>query len=112
MLSDIIKAMKKIVIDGNNFSTYSGFILELSKQLGDDESGYGLDWLDDILYGGIVYFDDDEKVQFIWKNSSKSRYDLNKDLSHPLPKEDQGKLFEFIIGLIRHHDNIQLQLED
>lgn len=104
--------MKKITVDGKDFNTYDGFMAQFSTQINYSFSLHSLDAFDDILYGGVVAeIAEDEEIDFVWKNSRKSKKDLNRDNSYPLPEEDQGRLFEMVVEIISDHDNIHLHLE-
>ncbi len=68
--------MKRLDIDGKNFSTYEGFANNLSEQILPSSNYIGLSQLDDVLYGGMGGFDEGEKIRIIWHNSQKSKKDL------------------------------------
>lgn len=74
-----VYAMKTIVIDGNNFNDYKGFTNELSVQLDLSEDFTNLNAIDDVLYGGVVGFDTNDRVQFVWHNSAKSKSDMGNE---------------------------------
>jgi len=102
--------MKTFVIDGNNFSDWTGFTKELYEQFGADWEPFGLNWLDDILYGSVVGFEEEDEVTIFWKNNLKSKHDLDKDTSVILNQDDKG-LYQVIVDMLQKHDNIHLRLE-
>lgn len=127
---------KTICINGSHFSDLTGFYEEVSGVLMKDvdwEVGT-LDGFDDILYGGFGVFENNEKIELIWKESEKSKDDLGisatkdfyeKKIKQGKPfnveliqqKLDQlvsGKgqtLFEILIEIIESHKNITLILK-
>lgn len=73
---------KKIIIDGNNFSTLSEFFDETNRILSKDPDvcrGHNFSAFHDLLRGGFGVFEYGESVDFIWVNSEKSRADLGYD---------------------------------
>lgn len=68
-----------LAIDGNNFNDYKGFVIEFSRLFGSTEVITSLSAIDDVLYGGVGGSDASDRVQFIWRNSSKSKSDLNNE---------------------------------
>ena len=58
--------MKTFEINGNNFSNLKGFYDEVQKVL-----------TDDVLQGGFGKFDQGESIELVWKNSKKSKKDLD-----------------------------------
>ena len=103
--------MKTFIIDGSDFSDYDGFAMTLFSKLGGEARPYGLSWLDDILYGGVIGFEDGEEIAIVWKNNLKSKVDLNSDTSIPLSTQDRGNLYELILEIIQAHDNVHLYLD-
>lgn len=125
-----------IVIHGGHFSSLGGFYEEASNVLMKDADWKvgTLDGFDDILYGGFGVFENQEKVEIIWKESQKSKEDLGIDATREFyeNKIRQGKpfnieliqqklnelmegkgqtLFEILIEIIQSHTNITLKLE-
>ncbi|HMS93168.1 MAG TPA: hypothetical protein PKD28_02150 [Candidatus Saccharibacteria bacterium] len=103
--------MKVFEIDGRAFKDYEGFVRELYQQFNTTFPVSGLDRLDDVLYGGVIGFEEGEEVTIIWKNNQKSKKRLNRDKSIILD-DSAGGLYRVIIDMIREHDNIHLQLDD
>lgn len=122
----------KIVIDGNNFSTLDEFFDEaerlLTKEL-DWRTGHNFDALHDLLRGGFGVHEYGESVDFVWKNSDKSRRDLGYDATaqyhekilkrcHPSNREIVAKritaaqnhegetLFDMIVGQINDKSDV------
>lgn len=77
---------KKIVLDGNAFSTQEEFALEATRKLTrgiewldyENPRPLNLDALDDLLRGGFIVFDEEDQVDIEWINSEKSRDDLGR----------------------------------
>ncbi len=126
---------KTFIIDGDNFSNLDGFYDEVQKILTDDfkEFGRNLHAFNDILRGGFCRFEYGEKIRLIWKNSNKSKLDLNfpetikfrkENLAtvHPsnintarkwleqAEKREGPTLFDIIIEIIEENDNVELVL--
>lgn len=101
--------MKTFIINGNNFNDWEGLTKELYSQFGAEWYPFGLNWLDDILYGSVVGFKEGEEVTFVWKNSAKSKIDLDNDTV--LLNKDEKSLYQVVIDMIQKHDNIHLSLE-
>ncbi len=127
---------KMTVINGGHFSDLEGFYEEISTVfMKDTDWKVGtLDGFDDILYGGFGVFENNEKLEIIWKESQKSKKDLGFDLTKEFyeNKIRQGKpfnvkliqerldaliegngqtLFDILIEIIESHKNITLILE-
>lgn len=127
---------KMTVINGGHFSDLEGFYEEISTVfMKDTDWKVGtLDGFDDILYGGFGVFENNEKLEIIWKESQKSKEDLGFDLTKEFyeNKIRQGKpfnvkliqekldaliagngqtLFDILIEIIESHKNITLILE-
>ena len=82
-----------------------------SKALSPNENFNSLDQLDDVLYGGVVGFDEDEKVEFIWRNAAKSKRELDKETAKVLlDQQKHDGLFELVVSIIKNHDNVTLEL--
>ena len=124
------------VINGGHFSDLEGFYEEISTVfMKDTDWKVGtLDGFDDILYGGFGVFENNEKLEIIWKESQKSKEDLGFDLTKEFyeNKIRQGKpfnvkliqekldeliagkgqtLFDILVEIIESHKNITLILE-
>jgi len=127
---------KTAVINGSHFSDLSGFYNEVSQVLMRDTDWKAgtLDGFDDILYGGFGVFENKDEFQIIWKDSKKSKEDLNFEATKEFygNKIRQGKpfnieliqqklddliegngqtLFEILIEIIESHKNINLVLD-
>lgn len=125
-----------IVINGGHFSSLDGFYDEASKVfMKDTDWKVGtLDGFDDILYGGFGVFENNEKIEILWKNSQKSQEDLglkttqkfyqNKIIQgkpfnieliqQKLNDLNEGKgqtLFQILVEIIESHKNIILELD-
>lgn len=124
-----------LLIDGNDFSTLEGFLLEIRDVLApsaNDEWIHGLDALNDELSRG------DEKPQegftLVWKNSATSKdrlsypetvRQLEKKLRrcHPSNREhltgrieaakrsEGTTVFDWIVEIIVAHEDVELRLE-
>jgi RNAse (barnase) inhibitor barstar len=129
--------MKKIIIDGNNFSSLGQFYDEVETKLTkglDWKIGRNLDAYNDVLRGGFGVHEEGEKIKITWKNSAKSKIDLGQDETinylegilktcHPSSvssvnqtiremKHGNGEiLFDRIINITRDHEHIKLVLE-
>jgi RNAse (barnase) inhibitor barstar len=122
------KNMKKtITIDGNNFSDLNGFYTELESAMHkniDWEVSRNLYALNDLLGGGFGVNDFKEPFTLVWKNSLKSKMDLdfpatikymadtkpsNSDLQlEIMPKAEP--LFVILVNIIKTHPHIELVL--
>ena len=126
---------KTFYINGEDFDDLQGFYEVVSKHLLSNENWKlgSLDGLNDALYGGFGAFEDADSVQFIWKNSEKSREDLGfvatkkwleAKLENPnfnekfiqeklndLQKGNEKTLFEIILEIFSDHKEIELVLE-
>jgi len=127
---------KTAVINGSHFSDLSGFYEEVSRVLmkNADWKVATLDGFDDILYGGFGVFENKDEFEIIWKDSQKSKEDLNFEatkefygnkIKHGKPFnieliqqklddliEGNGQtLFEILIEIIESHKNINLVLD-
>jgi len=71
-----------IVIDGNNFSTFSrSFYGEIDKVLTKGihfKTGRNLNAFNDLLCGGFGVHEYEEPINLIWKNSGKSKKDSKR----------------------------------
>jgi RNAse (barnase) inhibitor barstar len=126
-------AMKRVIIDGNNFSTLMEFYDEIEKAMAKDldwNIGRNLDAFDDLLSGGFGVHELNEPIEIIWKNSEKSKTDLGiketvqylhekitKRNSHHFQKNldeiKAGKgetLFQIITNIINDSPHVQLIL--
>ena len=95
------KIMKKIVLDGARFSNMAQFYDEVEKVFTANltwKIGRNLSAFNDVLRGGFGVFEYDEKILLIWKNSAKSRKELEK--------------FDVLIEIISNHSkHIHFRLE-
>lgn len=124
--------MKKIELDGNNFSTLTGFYEEVESKLTNNIDwtiGRNLDAFNDLLRGGFGVHEYGEPISWSWINADKSEAELgmaatinyieNKlETCHPANKEfvlkdlekakaGQGEtLFQLLVGIIKTHDHI------
>ena len=70
---------KSICLDGEQIFDIPSFYAEINRVLMHNEEwkiGHSLDALDDLMYGGFGEIKQDEPVQLIWKNISKSKESL------------------------------------
>ena len=131
--------MKKIIIDGNNFSNEEEFYNEIDKILTKNltfKTGHNLDAFYDILKGGFGIHDYNEELEITWINASKSKIDLGyketikhwekilKNCNHAnkeninnklknAKKETGQTLFEIIIDIILDEElNHKLKIID
>jgi len=127
---------KMIVIHGGHFSSLDGFYEEASNALMKDSDWKigTLDGFDDILYGGLGVFENNEQIGIVWKESQKSKEDLGLKATREFyeNKIRQGKpfnikliqtklddlmegkgqtLFEILVEIIESHANITLTLK-
>ena len=75
---------KRIEIDGNKFSNLNEYYSEIENKLTQNQDwkkGWNLDALNDILGGGFGVFEYGESVSISWKNSQKSKTDLESNSS-------------------------------
>jgi RNAse (barnase) inhibitor barstar len=132
----MLKKMRTIEINGNNFSNLSGFYNEVEKKMTSGlnwKIGRNLDAFNDVLNGGFGIHDVDENYQLYWKNAKKSKSDLgwNQTIDfienklktcHPTNIEFVKKdledaengvgqtMWELLIGIIKEHKQIELKL--
>ena len=130
--------MKKIVIDGNNFSNEEEFYTEIDKLLTKGltwKTGHNLDAFNDILSGGFGIHEYGEELEIIWLNASKSKSNLgyNETVKHwenilkrchqsnieyvnkkYLDAKNQigDTLFDIIIDIILDNDNCRLTIKE
>ena len=74
--------MKRILIDGKNFSNREEFYEEMARLLTrnlDWKTGHNLDAFADLLHGGFGFHEYGEKLEVFWNNSEKSKKDLGED---------------------------------
>ena len=74
--------MKRILIDGNTFSTKEEFYTEMERLLTRNlewKTGCNLDALADLLRGGFGFHEYGERLEAFWNNAEKSRNDLGED---------------------------------
>lgn len=127
---------KTFTIYGDNFSDFQSFTKEFSFNVLSNKHNWNgsLDAFNDILRGGFGDIEENDEIEIIWKNSKKSITDLSyhetiKKLNekyekcHPTNKEfviqeinmarkNQGPtIFDWIIEIIKEHDNITIKLE-
>ena len=71
--------MKTFEINGNNFSNLKGFYDEVQKVLTDNSTAIGrnFDAFNDVLQGGFGKFEHGESIELVWKNSKKTKKDLD-----------------------------------
>lgn len=127
----------KLEIDGNDFDDIKSFYSEINRLVMQEENwklGVSLDAFDDLLYGGFGSIKDFEELEFIWKNSDKSKNDLglettlayyeeklkrpeifNREMIHQKMdalKSGRGQTyFEILLEIISSHNSIQLVLK-
>ena len=97
--------MKKIILDGNNFSDKEGFYNEIDKILTKNikfKTGHNLDALNDLLKGGFGVHKYGDDITFEWVNYDKSKKDLGSDFVL--------KIFEIIIDLNNNGHIVNLVL--
>ena len=96
--------MKRILIDGNTFSTKDEFYTEMERLLTrklDWKTGHNLDALADLLRGGFGFHEYGEKIEALWNNSDKSKNDLGEDF------------FNIVLEIMNDDDsNCELKLID
>ena len=127
--------IKTFTIDSDCFSNLAEFHDEVQRVLTDDFKRYGknLDAFNDILRGGFNRFEYGENIKLIWKNSSKSKRDLDfpetvkyhkdnltrvhpsnidsaKKLLEEAEKSQGPTLFDIIIEIIQRNENVELIL--
>jgi RNAse (barnase) inhibitor barstar len=94
---------KTLVIDGTNFESLEDFYSEadkiLTKNLGWG-TGHNLDAFNDLLRGGFGVHDYEEPIKLIWKNSTKSKVDLNE-------RREGETLYDILVSIIRDHEHIE-----
>jgi RNAse (barnase) inhibitor barstar len=128
-------SIKTFIINGNHFNDLSGFYDEVQKKLTRNFRAFGrnLDAFEEVIRGGFGKYEEGEPVKIIWKNSNKSRKDLefeamvkrleeNLKICHPTNLEkvkrelEQAKnkegqtLFDLLVEIIRYN-NIELVLD-
>ena len=75
---------KTIIINGDNFSDLESFYDEIDQIFTKDldwQTGHNLDAFNDLLRGGFGVYEYEEPINLIWRNISKSKTDLGKDLT-------------------------------
>lgn len=89
---------KKFEIDGKDFDDLKGFYNSIGNQLVENNE-WGKNWnaLNDILYGGFIKTEYGEPFILIWKNLDLSKVKLTD--------------FKDIVGLIKQHEHIELELK-
>ena len=96
--------MKRILIDGNTFSTKDEFYTEMERLLTrnlDWKTGHNLDAFADLLRGGFGFHEYGEKIEAFWNNSEKSKNDLGEDF------------FNIVLEIMNDDDsNCELKLID
>lgn len=123
---------KKIIIDGEKFSTLKEFYVEMDNLLTKNlnwKTGHNLDAFNDLLRGGFNVFEYSEPITLFWINSEKSKKDFGYKATekyyeailktcHPSNtkyvredikrvKSKQGQtLFDKIIEIIKSHEHI------
>ncbi len=93
---------KTIVIDGDNFSTEEGFYNEIDRVLTSEldwKTGHNLNAFNDLLRGGFCVHEYEEPIELIWKNSRKSKEELND-------KRDDKSFYEIVVEIIKDHSHI------
>ena len=102
--------MKKIIINGNNFSNLEEFYEEIEKILTKDltwKPGHNLSAFNDLLKGGFGVHEYGEKLHIKWINFSKSKETLDPietkkyyqhilNNCHPTSKKNIEKKLEFL----------------
>lgn len=71
--------IKKVIIDGNNFSNEEEFYDEMESLLtrgSDWRTGHNLAAFDDLLYGGFGFHDCREELDITWIHAAKSKKDF------------------------------------
>jgi len=125
---------KSLCIAGDHIEDIPSFYAEINRVLMQNEDwqiGHSLDALNDLLYGNFGEIKQDEPVQLIWQNSSKSEACLGlaatqayyaDKLAHPaiynvrlirekltaLETGHSPTFFEMVIEIINEHKNIEL----
>lgn len=125
--------IKKVIIDGDQFSDMDGFYLYIYSIMTlypDWYPGHNLDALNDMLYSGFGT----EEVKILWKNAQKSSDELGinatrefyqKKIEHGAPynvewarekiaelERGEGEtLFDIIVSTFKDHENIDFLLE-
>lgn len=106
-LKNINTTNKTIVITADNFSTLEGFFDEIDNLLTqglDRKTGHNLDAFNDLLRGGFGVNDYEEPINLVWRNSKKSKQDLN--IIH-----NGQTLYEILIEIISGHEHIKFSEE-
>jgi len=92
-----------IIIDGNNFSDAESFYREVDNVLTsglDWATGHNLAAFNDLLYGGFGIYEYEDHIKLTWKNSEKSKKELNGIF-------DGKTLYETLVDIIKEHEHIQ-----
>jgi RNAse (barnase) inhibitor barstar len=92
-----------LIIDGNNFETLKEFYSEADKVLTKGlswDTGHNLNAFNDLLRGGFGIHDYEEPIKLIWKNSTKSKFDLSE-------REENETLYDILISIIKTHEHIE-----
>lgn len=101
-----LELMKQtITIDGNKFSDLKGFHREIDRVMtksANSQSGHNLNAFNDLLRGGFGVHEYEEPIKLIWKNSAKSKAELNEIL-------DDQTVYDILIDLIRTHQHIEFE---
>ena len=87
--------MKRILIDGKNFSNQEEFYTEIDRLLTrnlDWKTGHNLDAFADLLCGGFGFHEYGEKLEIIWSDAKKSKSDLGT------------KFFETVVEIMNESD--------
>ena len=74
---------QKFIIDGESFKDIEGFYCEIDRLLTKNlswKTGHNLDAFNDLLRGGFGVHEYGEPISIFWKNFSKSKKDLGKEL--------------------------------
>lgn len=127
--------MKRIVIDGNNFSDLEGFYNEIERVFTNNlewKIGRNLNAFNDILRGGFGVHEYEEPFILVWENIKKSKTDLgyletakylrkNLESCHPtnsqyikecLIRAENGEgetIFDEIIKIIKDKDHEEIE---
>lgn len=94
---------KTLIIDGRNFKTLEEFYSEADKVLTKNlkwDTGHNLNAFNDLLRGGFGVHDYEEPIKLIWKNSTKSKFDLNE-------RRVKETLYDILVSIIKDHKHIE-----
>jgi len=95
--------MKTLIIDGKNFKTLEDFYSEADRVLTKNlewDTGHNLAAFNDLLRGGFGVHEYEEPIKLIWKNSTKSKFDLSK-------YSENESLYDILISIIKDHKHIE-----